>query len=295
MKSVQVLSALSLGLAAASAALAQENTVSYETTPLREGVMMLSASGAGNLALIHGPDGILLIDDQLPGRGSALEAAIETIAGEGVPRFILNTHWHGDHAGGNAHFAPQGATVAAHHNIRERILASDQGWTREEGAAPSVTFGQDLHFHMNGLTVEASHVPSAHTDGDALVYFVEADVLHMGDVLFSGLYPYIDLSSGGSVDGFIAGLERGLEIAGEDTQIIPGHGPLSTRADLQASLDMIRETRALVRPLVEQGLTEDEAVAQNPLAAYDEDWSWGFIDTERFTRTLYQDLARETQ
>lgn len=285
-----------LGLALTGAACAQDGEdVEYESTSLRGGVVMLSAPGAGNLALIAGEDGVLLIDDQLPGRGSALEAAIAGIAGEGVPRFILNTHWHGDHAGTNSHFAPQGATVAAHHNVRARIRQSGNEWTQADGAAPILTFGQDISLHMNALTVEASHIPAAHTDGDAIVYFREADVLHMGDILFSGLYPFIDLDSGGTVDGYIAGLERGLEIAGPDTQVIAGHGPLSTRADIEASLAMIRAARGDVALLVAEGLSEDEAVARHPLSRFDEDWSWGFIDTERFTRTLYQDLSRETQ
>lgn len=285
-----------MSAALAGTAYAQDSeAVSYERTELRGGVIMLTASGAGNLALIHGEDGILLIDDQLPGRGSALEAAIADIAGDGVPRFILNTHWHGDHVGTNAHFAPQGATVTAHHNVRERIRQAGDAWAQADGAAPILTFGQDISLHVNGLTVEASHVPSAHTDGDSIVYFREADVLHMGDILFSGLYPFIDLNSGGTVDGYIAGLERGLQIAGPDTQVIAGHGPLSTRADIETSLAMIRAARGDVARLVEEGLSEDEAVARNPLARFDDAWSWGFIDTERFTRTLYQDLTRETQ
>lgn len=288
---VSLLAAAGLG----AAACAQGDETEYDSTELRGGVVMLSAQGAGNLALVYGADGVFLVDDQLPGRGPALEAAIAEIAGEGVPRFVLNTHWHRDHAGSNAHFAGHGAAVAGHHNIRARILESDDEWTMEEGAAPILTFGEDMHFHVNGLTVKAVHVPAAHTDGDALVYFEEADVLHMGDVLFSGLFPFIDLESGGSVDGYLAGLERGLEIAGPDTRIIPGHGPLSTRADIEASLAMLRAARGDVADLVEQGLSEDEVVAQNPLSQFDAEWSWGFIDTERMTRTLYQDLTGETQ
>lgn len=270
---------------------AQEE-VSYEATELRGGVIMLNSGIAGNVAILSGEDGLLMIDDQLPTTGSVLQAALEEYAGEGVPRFILNTHWHGDHAGGNAHFAPQGSTVAAHHNIRSRIVESDSAWATQDGAAPIVTFGDDLTFHMNGQTVEAVHVPAAHTDGDAMVYFREADVLHMGDTLFSGRFPFIDLNSGGTVDGYIAALERGLEVAGPDTQIIPGHGPLSTEADIEALIAMLQTARAAVGALVEEGMSEDEVVAAGPLADLAEDWDWRFINSERMTRTLYQDANR---
>lgn len=284
-------SGLVMALLAGAQSLAQEQEVSYETTELRGGIVMLNSGIAGNLALLSGEDGILLIDDQLPTTGSVLQAAIEEVAGEGVPRFILNTHWHGDHAGGNAHFQPQGSTVAAHHNIRTRIIESGASWV-EDASAPVLTFGEDLTFHMNGQTIEAVHIPAAHTDGDAIVYFREADVLHMGDILFSGRFPYIDLGSGGTVEGYIAGLEAGLEVAGPDTQIIAGHGPLSTVADIEASLAMLRAGQAAVAVLVEQGLSEDEVVAAEPLADFAEDWDWRFINSERMTRTFYQDLTR---
>jgi cyclase len=144
---------------------------------------------------------------------------------------------------------------------------------------------------MNGQTVEISHIPAAHTDGDAVVYFREANVLHMGDIFFSGRFPYIDLSAGGSVDGYIAGMERGLEIAGDDTRIIPGHGPLSTRVELQASLDMLREAAFRVRTLVEGGADLETVRAAAPLADFDADWNWAFITTDRMVQTLYNDAA----
>ena len=147
---------------------------------------------------------------------------------------------------------------------------------------------------MNGQTVEVVHVPDAHTDGDALVYFREADVLHMGDILFSGMFPFIDLNSGGTVDGFIAALERGKEIAGPDTKVIAGHGPLSTEEDIQASIDMLRETSGRVRALVAEGADREAVAEAAPLADYEEDWAWRFITTERMLDALYNDaVARD--
>ena len=271
---------------------AQDNEVSAESTDLGDGIHMISTGIAGNLALLVGDDGAVLVDDQLPNTTGVIEGAVVEIAGD-APRFIVNTHWHGDHTGGNAHFAQMGSTIAAHHNIRTRLEGSDAEWAQAPGTLPILTFGEDLTFHMNGQTVEVVHVPNAHTDGDALVYFREADILHMGDVMFSGWFPYIDLGSGGSVDGYIAAMERGLEMAGENTRIIPGHGPLSTPADLQASIDMVRDAQGRVSALVADGMTLEEVLEANPLADLDADWSWRFITTERFTTALYNDAAGE--
>jgi glyoxylase-like metal-dependent hydrolase (beta-lactamase superfamily II) len=270
---------------------ARQEAPEVDSTDLGDGIYMLSTGIAGNLALLTGEDGVVMVDDQLPNTGAVIEGAIVEIAGTGAPRFIVNTHWHGDHTGGNAHFAQQGSTVAAHHNIRRRLADAEDEWAQNPATLPVITFGEDLTFHMNGQTVEVTHVPNAHTDGDAFVYFREADILHMGDVFFSGWFPFIDLSAGGSVDGYIAAMERGLEMAGENTRIVPGHGPLSTPADLQASIDMLRQAAFRVRTLVEGGASLDEVRAARPLADLEEDWSWRFITTDRMVQTLYNDAA----
>ncbi|WP_421784716.1 MBL fold metallo-hydrolase [Hyphobacterium sp.] len=289
---MKALTALAATAALSVSAQAQETReLDFEVTQLRGGVVMLSTGVAGNLGLLLGADGLLLIDDQLPGTGPQVEAAIAEIAGEGVPRFILNTHWHGDHIGANPHFHEAGSTIATHHNIRTRILEAEDEWIQDDGFLPVLTFGSDLHFHMNGETVRAVHVPTAHTDGDAIVFFESADVIHMGDVLFSGLFPFIDLQSGGTVDGFIAAMELAYEMAGADTQVVPGHGPLSTREDIQASIDMVRATQAIIAPMAADGMSLEEVLAADPLAAYHDDWNWGFICTPRMVATLYHDAA----
>ncbi|WP_417476629.1 MBL fold metallo-hydrolase [Maricaulis sp.] len=265
--------------------------ITVDSTALGDGLYMLSTGVAGNLAVLNGPDGVVMVDDQLPNTGDLIEGAVVEISGGDAPRFIVNTHWHGDHTGGNAHFAQQGTTIAAHHNIRARLDAAEDEWAQTPGTLPILTFGEDLTFHMNGQTVEAVHIPAAHTDGDAMVYFREANVLHMGDTFFSGIFPFIDLAAGGSVDGYIAAMERGLEIAADDTRIIPGHGPLSTRVELQASLDMVREAAFRVRTLVEGGADLETVRAAAPLADFHDDWNWGFITTDRMVQTLYNDAA----
>lgn len=290
MKSVFVTASI---LAFAAGASAQDRQYEFEPTQLRGGIVMLSTGAGGNMAFLTGADGILLVDDLLPNSGPQVEAAIADIAGEGVPRFVLNTHYHGDHTGSNDHFHAEGATIIAHHNIRTRLANSDS--QNAYGFLPILTFGDDIHFHMNGDTVRAVHVPSAHTDGDAIVYFEGADVLHMGDTLFSGLFPYIDVAGGGSIDGFIDAMETGLRVAGPDTQVIPGHGPLSTRSDIQASIDMIVATRAIIAPLVEEGLSLEDVLAADPLADYADDWNWRFICTPRMVATLYFDAAGDTE
>lgn len=279
---------------AAQAATALQQDVTATSTDMGDGIHMISTGIAGNLAILTGDDGVVMIDDQLPNTGSVIEGAVVEIAGEGAPRFIVNTHWHGDHTGGNAHFADQGTTIVAHHNIRSRLEAADNDWI-QPSTLPILTFGQDLTFHMNGQTVEAVHVPAAHTDGDAFVYFREADILHMGDTFFSGLFPFIDLDAGGTVDGFIAAMEIGLELAGDDTRIIPGHGPLSGKTELQAALDMLREASFRVRTLVEGGADLEAVRAAEPLADFDADWSWRFITTERMVETLYNDAVSNGQ
>ena len=208
------------------------------TIELAPGLVMWMGRG-GNIGVVHGPEGSLLVDDQFAEVSPELRAGVERLGGAPI-RFVVNTHWHGDHTGSNEALAKQGAVVVAHEKVRERM--SSEQWSAlsrtatppsPAGAWPVVTFDRGLRFHLNGHTVEVLHVDPAHTDGDSIVRFVEADVLHLGDVYFNGLYPYIDVASGGSIDGMIAGASRALALCEEETRIIPGHGPLSGPDELR--------------------------------------------------------------
>jgi glyoxylase-like metal-dependent hydrolase (beta-lactamase superfamily II) len=214
-------------------------------------------------------------------------------------RFVLNTHWHGDHTGGNENLGRAGALIVAHDNVRTRMSTdqfmnnlADTVKASPRGALPVVTFSDTVTFHINGDEVRAFHVPPAHTDGDAIVHFRRADVVHMGDTYFNGLYPYIDLSSGGSVDGVIAAADRVLAMAGEGTRIIPGHGPLSGRAELRAYRDMLSTVRDRVRGLAREGKTLQQVQAAKPSAEFDAKWGGGFMKPDSFVRVVYGSVVR---
>ncbi len=290
-------------LLAALAALpiaAQAPEISYKSTELAPGLYMLEGVGGfagGNLGLSTGEDGVVLIDDGLPPLTEKLLAAVAKLTDEPVD-FLINTHVHGDHIGGNAALAKRDATIVAHDNLRRRLLAD--GMSTGSGRAPApeealpvVTFDDSVTFHLNDRAAHVFHVERAHTDGDAVIHFRDDNVIHTGDVMFNGMFPFIDLDSGGSVDGYIAAQERILAMADDATRIIPGHGPLAGKADLAAAVAMLREARTRVAALVEAGKSEEEVLAANPLADFDADWSWQFITTERMTRTLYRGLSGE--
>jgi glyoxylase-like metal-dependent hydrolase (beta-lactamase superfamily II) len=213
-------------------------------------------------------------------------------------RFILNTHWHPDHTGGNKDLGEAGALIVAHDNVRLR-MGTDQ-FIEAMGmkfppsparALPVVTFNDAVTLHLNGDDVQAFHVPPAHTDGDAIVHFRRAGVVHMGDLFFNGMYPFVDLSSGGSFEGYITAADRALAL-GEGTRIIPGHGPVGTRADLRAYRDMLVTVRDRVKPLVQAGKTPAEVVAARPTADLDAKWGNGFMKPEQFLEIVAQSLSR---
>ncbi len=270
--------------------------VEIKTTDLGGGVYMMVGAG-GNLGLSTGDDGAFLIDDQFAPLSTKIKAAIAAHSDTPV-RFLVNTHWHGDHAGGNENFGRDGAIIVAHNNVRKR-LSTDQvmkAFDREVKAAPAdawpvITFADEINFYQNGQSIHIFHVKNAHTDGDAFIYFEDADVLHMGDVFFNNMYPFIDLGSGGSINGVIAAQERALALVTDDTKIIPGHGPLGNKADLAETLAMLKVARAAILKTIAEGKTVDEAVAADPLAALNEEWGKGFIKPERMVRSLYADLS----
>lgn len=275
---------------------AQMEDVVIETTPLTDSLHMLTGQG-GNLVVCSGDDGVFLVDDQYAPLTDRIRAAISEIH-DGDVRFVLNTHWHADHTGGNENFGEAGSVIVAHDNVRERMSVDqfnelfDRGTPASPPAAlPVVTFADGLTFHLNGQTIEVIHFAHAHTDGDAIVHFVDDDVIHTGDIVFWGLYPFIDVDSGGSVDGVIAATGALLDMSGASTRFVPGHGTVLGRQELTAYRDMLVELRATVAGLLAEGRSEDEIVAAAPTADYDAEWGQVWLDGETFTRILCRSLT----
>lgn len=272
--------------------------VEVTSTDLGNGIFMLQGRG-GNIGVLAGPDGVFVIDSQYADMSAANLAEIQAIAGAN-PTFLVNTHWHGDHTGGNVAFNEAGAMIFAHENVRARV-STDQTRVRngEESvtaaspvaAWPIVTFPEAMTLHLNGQTIRLMHLPGAHTDGDTAVYFEEANVVHMGDVMFSGMFPYIDRSSGGTLDGYIAALDAAYDMTNEETVIIPGHGKVSARADIKALADVLRESKAAVAALVAEGMTAEEVITAGPLSELAETWATGFMTEDIFTGIIYADVV----
>jgi glyoxylase-like metal-dependent hydrolase (beta-lactamase superfamily II) len=275
--------AVALG-AGALAALAQQNFADVEIRPTRvsDGLYMLEGRG-GNIGVLTGADGTLLIDTQFAPLAEKIEATVKEL-GDAALRFVLNTHVHGDHTGGNAHFGKL-APILAHQNVRGRLASQDGGDDR----LPVLTYENGISLFLNGQTIEVVHFPRGHTDGDSVVFFKDANVVHTGDHFFSGRFPFIDTSSGGSVEGFRANVEKLLGMVDEETKIIPGHGPLSTPADLRTFRDMMNETIATIASYRKDGLSVEQAKSRG-LPAKWESWGSGFINTQRWIEIVYGSL-----
>lgn len=283
------------GSLAGIAALAQQDfsTVEIKAVPVAGKIHMLEGSG-GNIGLFIGDDGVLMIDDQYAPLAEKIQAAI-TRLGAGKPRFVLNTHWHGDHTGGNAFFAEQGGTIIAHANVRQRMAKGQELLGRkvepQSGPAlPVLTYQDSVTLHINGESVLVQHLPKGHTDGDSVVFFPDSRVVHMGDLMFNGKFPFVDLDSGGDVEGYAANVETILTRLAPDTKLIPGHGPLASVADLKAFHTMLMESMAYVRA----GIAAKKSVA-DMVAGAPESWkSWGdgFIKTDRWIETVHRSLTR---
>jgi cyclase len=267
--------------------------VEIKAQQLSETVWMLTGAG-GNMGLSAGADSVFLIDDQFAPLAPRIKAAIARITPRPV-QWVLNTHFHFDHTGGNEAFGSAGAVIVAHDNVRRR-MSTDQllglaGSTQTQKAAPKaalpvVTVPGDIRFHINGEELHAFHVPRAHTDGDLIVHFTGSDVVHLGDVFFNGFYPFIDGGSGGTPEGVIAAYDRVLALAGEKTRLIPGHGPLASRADLQTQRDMLATVLARLQSLRRAGRSDSEIRAAKPSAEFDARYGGGFIKPEGFVQMM---------
>jgi glyoxylase-like metal-dependent hydrolase (beta-lactamase superfamily II) len=282
----------------ASAQLPDMSKVEYRTEKLTDNLFVLFGGG-GNIAVLTGSDGALVVDSDVPDLSPKLRAALSLVT-EKPARFLVNTHFHFDHTGGNPTLGRMGLVIIGHDNVRKRLMTRQvinlgQDLVFEPTAAegwPVVTFADGLSLHLNGEEVSVNHVANGHTDSDAFVFFEKANVLHTGDLMMSAGYPLIDLGNGGSIDGLIAGHERMLALCNDQTRVIPGHGGMVAKADLQAYHDMVVTVRKRVADLVRKGRSQQQVQAAAPSKEFDERWGKGFIKPEMFVDRLYIDLSR---
>ncbi len=264
--------------------------VEIDVQAVADGVYMLTGRG-GNIGVTVGEDGVFLVDDQFAPLTEKILAAIATVTSEPV-RFVFNTHWHGDHTGGNENMGEAGAVIVAHGNVRARmsvevVRGDNVTPPSPDGALPVITFDRTVNFFLNGDELNVFHVPHAHTDGDAIVHFKNSNVVHMGDVYFNGSFPFIDTGSGGSIDGVIAAMDRVLMISDGNTQIIPGHGALSNARELRTTRDMLQTIRDRVAAAKAAGSSADEAVAANPAQEWGAALGGRVGSEERLVRAIY--------
>jgi glyoxylase-like metal-dependent hydrolase (beta-lactamase superfamily II) len=284
---------------AACAALAQQDfsKVEIKATQLTASTWMMTGSG-GNMGLSVGDDATFLIDDQFAPLTEKITAAIGKITPKPV-KFVLNTHWHFDHTGGNENLAKAGVVIVAHDNVHKR-MSSDQFiefLKMKEAASPHlaqpvVTFPDQVTFHLNGDEIRAIHVERAHTDGDSIVYFAKSNVIHMGDTYFAGMYPFIDTSSGGTIDGMVAACDKALAIADDSTKIIPGHGPLANKADLKAWRDMLAAVSARVKKMIAEGKKLEDITASGVTSDFDAAYGKGFVTPPKFAEMVTMNILK---
>ncbi len=283
-------------MSVATVSMAQDEPVEYIATTLSPTVTMIKGKG-GNIAVSAGEDGVFIIDDQYQPDVDQLLAAIGKISDQPI-RFVINTHYHGDHVGGNEAIGKSGAVIIAHENIRLRMSRDEFNnfWNKTtpawpDGSLPIVTFNDKVTLHFNGEPVTVTHVPHGHTDGDAIVFFPVSNVLHMGDIYFNGLYPFIDLDGGGSIQGMIAAVELGMEIANDETRVIPGHGPMSDRQGLAVYHAFLTKARDNVQAMIDQGMDLQQVIAAKPTAAWDEALGKVWITPEQLAIFIYNSLT----
>jgi glyoxylase-like metal-dependent hydrolase (beta-lactamase superfamily II) len=268
--------------------------VQMKATKVAGNVYMLEGAG-GNIGVSVGDDGLLIVDDQFAPLADKIRAALKGIADKKL-HFILNTHWHGDHTGGNVAFGPE-ATIIAHDNVRKRLSTEQKSAVFNSTTPPSpkealpvITFDQTLTVHFNDEDIRAIHYPHGHTDGDSVIFFSASNVVHLGDDFFAGRFPFVDLESGGSVEGLIKNVGELITKIPNDAKLIPGHGPISTLDDLKSYHRMLQQTTEIVRGKIKAGKTLDQIKSEG-LPAEWAPWGTGFIKTDRWVETIYRSLT----
>lgn len=283
----------------ASYAQANMDNAVISTIKINDHMHMLQWAGAGNMLLLSGKDGNILIDDQFGPLAEKINVAIQAV-NKGNVKFLFNTHYHGDHSGGNENFAKMGATILAHDNVRARLAADQRiiNFAQPQKAAPEeawpvITFGNGLNVHLNEEDVIVFHVDNAHTDGDALYYFPKSNVLHTGDCFMKDRFPFIDRNSGGSVEGWINGVSRAINMIDDETVIIPGHGDLANKSDYKAVRDAVMTLRDKIKSQVKAGKDLEQIRALNISKEFDSNFGSGFIKSDAMVTTIFKDIKGE--
>ncbi len=284
--------AIALLLTTALGANAAMDDVKIKATKLSDGIHMLAGKG-GNIGVLTGPDGTFMVDDQFAPLTDRILAAIKGVGGD-TPRFVINTHYHHDHTGGNENLGNKGVTIVSHDNVRKKLVngATIKAFNKvippaAKAAVPVITFAEEMTFHLNGETLHVFHSPNGHTDGDAIIHFKNANVIHAGDIFFNGFYPFIDVGAGGTVNGVIAAVDKMLALADDNTKIIPGHGPLADKAQLVAYRQMLMTAQTRLSGLKSSGKSAADAVAAQPLADMEVKWGKGFLPTDKWITIVY--------
>ena len=294
-----MIAAIALAALSGKASPQDFSKIEIRVEKLSDTIYMLAGAG-GNIGLSIGDDAVFVIDDQYAPMAPKLKAAIAKLTPRPV-QWVLNTHFHFDHTGGNEAFGSSGAVIVAHHNVRKRMSAdqlitfagtSNAQKASPKAALPVVTVAGEINFYINGDELHAFHAPRAHTDGDLIVHFKTGNVVHMGDVFFNGMYPFIDGGSGGSAEGVVAAYDRVLALVDAQTKIIPGHGPLANKADLLAMRAMMATVMQRIQELKRAGKSDAEIRAAKPSADFDERFGKGFIKPEVFVQQMIDLSAR---
>lgn len=292
MKKITYLLMLLLAQSAFAGEHSNQPSIDYKEIKLTKNVSMLMGKG-GNLGIIKGDDGLLIIDDQYKANIDSLTKALGDFGG--APAFIINTHWHGDHTGGNTVLGKTG-TIVAHTNVRKRLNSPQEIKffkakfpTQPKSALPVVTFDESLSLHFNGQELKLVHYPAGHTDGDSVVFIQPANVVHMGDHYFSGMFPFIDLDSGGDVQGFTNNVKKIIARLPKDVQVIPGHGPLTDLAGLKEYHQMLVSSIKLVQKYIDKGLSLEQAQKKGMPVKWKK-WGKGFINQDNWIMTVYNSL-----
>ena len=281
---------------------AQDEEVVITIDTLTPKTFMLTGNG-GNIGIYLGTEQVFMVDDQFAPLSEKIKAAIATLTDKPIT-YLVNTHMHGDHTGGNMNFNSDETVLVAQDNVRKRLkdsgeekLKNNEITAKEyENTLPEITFSEDLTFYDGDETVMVFHVHNAHTDGDAMIYFVNENVLHMGDTYFAGRYPYIDLGSGGSIDGYIAAHKKALLVIDDETRIIPGHGRPSSKAELEAYVQVLEDIKEIIQKEITAGKSLEEVKSNGNLTSkYDTDYGTGYINPERMKEIVYTSLAAKSK